>query len=93
MANNNQPKVGRSGRLDVISERVGVGSTGGCMVQSFGAANKIHRGLRWPPIDAFVLNNQPKTVGRDGGDYGWETRRAGGAGGCDIIVFWRGEVN
>ena len=72
MANNNQPKVGSSSRLDVISERVGVGSTGGCMVQSFGAANKIHRGLRWPPIDAFVLNNQPKTVGRDGGDYGWE---------------------
>ncbi len=39
MANNNQPKVGGSGRLDVISERVGVGSAGGCTVQSFGAAN------------------------------------------------------
>ena len=29
MANNNQPKVGGSGRLDVIGERVGVGSVGG----------------------------------------------------------------
>ena len=39
MANNNQPKVGGSGRLDVIGERVGVGSAGGCAVQSFGVAN------------------------------------------------------
>jgi len=39
MANNNQPKVGGSGRLDVISERVGVGSAEGCTVQSFGVAN------------------------------------------------------
>ena len=39
MANNNQPKVGGSGRLEVIAERVGVGSVGGCTVQSFGAAD------------------------------------------------------
>ena len=39
MANNNQPKVGGSGRLDVIGERVGVGSAGGCAVQLFGVAN------------------------------------------------------
>ena len=39
MANNNRPKVGSSGRLDVISERVGVRSAGGCTVQLFGAAN------------------------------------------------------
>ena len=29
MANNNQPKVGGSGRLEVIAERVGVGSVRG----------------------------------------------------------------
>jgi len=39
MANNNQPKVGGSGRWDVIEERVGRGSTGGYTVQSFGVAN------------------------------------------------------
>ena len=37
-------------------------------------------------------NNQPKTGGRDGGGYGGEAQRAGGAGKRDIIVFWRGEV-
>ena len=35
-------------------------------------------------------NNQPKTGGRNGGDYGGETRRAGGVGKRDSIVFWRG---
>jgi len=54
--------------------------------------NKIRRGLRWPPIGKKTHNNQPKTGGCDGGDYGREERRAGGVGKRDIIVFWRGEV-
>jgi len=35
-------------------------------------------------------NNQPKTGGRDGGDYGGEAQRAGGVGKHNIIIFWRG---
>jgi hypothetical protein len=30
---------------------------------------KIHRGLRRPPIDDLLCNNQPKTGFRDGGGY------------------------
>jgi len=28
---------------------------------------KIHRGLKWPPVDDFKRNNQQKTSGCDGG--------------------------
>jgi len=52
--------------------------------------NEIQHGLRWLPINEIVHNNQPKTGGRDGGDYGGEAQRAGGAGKRDIIVFGRG---
>ena len=76
------------------------GTCVGGILPSFGAANKvtktkknkIRRGLRWPPIGKKSHNNQPKTGGRNGGDYGGEARRAGGTGKRDIIVFWRGEV-
>ena len=72
----------------------------GGILPSFGAANKvtktkknkIRRGPRWPPFGKKSHNNQPKTGGRNGGDYGGEARRAGGTGKHDIIVFWRGEV-
>ncbi len=36
---NNQPRVGGSGRGDVIAEMGGGGGAGGDPVQSFGAAN------------------------------------------------------
>ena len=52
--------------------------------------NKLRCGLRWPLIGKKTHNNQPKTGSRDRGDYGGETRRAGGVGKRDIIVFWRG---
>ena len=41
---------------------------------------KIHRGLRRPPIDDLLCNNQPKTGFRDGGGYEGEVWRARGAG-------------
>ena len=31
---------------------------------------KYEKGLRWPPLNIFSLNNQPKTCGRDGGGLG-----------------------
>ena len=86
--------------VEEISERASdCGRTcGGCTVQSFGVANgimknkliKIHCGLRWPPIDDFTHNNQPKTVGRDRWDYGWMAQRAGGAGEAQYHHFWGG---
>jgi hypothetical protein len=53
---------------------------------------KIRRGLKQPPIDQTSHNNQPKTGGRDGGDYGGEARRVGGVGKRRPIV-WGGEWN
>ena len=49
----------------------------GDVVPLFGASNgaaknkkiKIHRGLRWPPIDDLLCNNQPKTGFHDRGGY------------------------
>jgi len=100
MQRNNQPRVGVSDRLDAGEEACWSGSAGGDTIQSFGAANgatknkknNLHRGLRLPPINNNTHNNQPKTGGRNGGDYGGDARRAGGTGKHDIIVFWRGEV-
>jgi hypothetical protein len=40
---------------------------------------KIHLGHRLLPIDHFTHNNQPKSGGRDGGEYEWEVQQAGGA--------------
>jgi hypothetical protein len=34
-----------------------------------------HHGIKWPPIDHFAHNNQPKTGGRDGGEYEGEISR------------------
>jgi hypothetical protein len=53
---------------------------------------KILRGLRWLPINQYTHNNQPKTGGRDGGDYGGEARRVGGARKCNIIIFGGAKV-
>ncbi len=39
-----------------------------------------------------ITQQSTKNSGRNGGDYGGEARRAGGAGERDIIVFWRGKV-
>jgi len=52
--------------------------------------NKIRHGLDGRQSAKKTHNNQPKTCGRDGGDYGGEARRAGGVGKRNIIVFWRG---
>ena len=60
----------------------------GDVVPLFGVSNgaaknkkiKIHRGLRRPPIDDLVCNNQPKTGFRDGGGYEGEVWRARGTG-------------
>ena len=41
---------------------------------------KIHLGHRRPPIKHFTHNNQPKTGGRDGGEYGGKMRQVGGVG-------------
>ena len=57
----------------------------GDVVPLFGASNgaaknkneKIHRGLRWPPIDDILCNNQPKTGFHEGG-YEGEVQRAQG---------------
>jgi len=40
----------------------------------------------------YTHNNQPKTGGRDGGDYGGEARRVGGARKCNIIIFGGAKV-
>jgi hypothetical protein len=45
-------------------------------------------GRRRPPIENFTHNNQPKTGGRDGGDYEGEARRAGGAREARYLRFW-----
>ncbi len=42
--------------------------------------NEIHCGLRRPPIDDLLCNNQPKTGFRDGGGYAGEVQQAGGTG-------------
>jgi len=97
---NNQPKVGGSVWGDVIEEARWAWSAGGDVIASFRVSNqtmkkqnnKIHRGLKWLPIEKKTHNNQPKTGGRDGGDHLGEARRAGGAGKRDIIVFGGGEV-
>ena len=41
----------------------------------------------WLPIDDFPHSNKPKIGGRDGGEYGGEVRRAGGAGEAHFHCF------
>jgi hypothetical protein len=41
---------------------------------------KIHRGLKWPPVDDYQHNNQPKTGSRNRGEHGGDMRRAGRMG-------------
>ena len=97
---NNQPTVGGSDRGDVLVEARWAASDGDGVGVSFGASNrtikkkliKIRRGLRWPLIDKKTHNNQPKTGGRDGVDYGGEARQVGGVGKRDTIIFGGGEV-
>ncbi len=70
----------------------------GGVVPLFGASNGSKRqkkyrdglglGHRWPPIENFTHNNQPKTGSRDGGDYEGEARQAGGAGEARYHRFW-----
>ena len=48
---------------------------------------KIHRGLKWPLVNDFKCNNQPKIGGRDGEVYGGEVQQAGGAGEVHIHCF------
>ncbi len=60
----------------------------GDVVPLFGASNgaaeknkiKKHSGLRRPPIDDLLCNNQPKTGFHDKGGYEGEVLRARGAG-------------
>ena len=59
-------------------------------VASNGATKKERwaaRGHRRPPIEHFTHNNQPKTGGRDGGEYGGKVRQVGGAGGARYHCF------
>ncbi len=57
--------------------------------------NKIHGGVNRPPIGGSKHNNQPKTGGRDGGEYGGDMRRAGRVGEAQChhfggVVNWIG---
>ena len=69
---------------------------GGGVIASFRASHqtmktkliKIRRGLEWPPIDKITHNNQPKTGGRNGGDYGGEAQQAEGAGEARYHYFY-----
>ena len=74
MANNNQPDSGWSGRGDVRVEVPWARSAWGDAITLYGASNgtakrnrnEIHHGLKWPPIDQFTHNSQPKTGGHNG---------------------------
>ena len=35
---------------------------------------EYRKGFKWPPVDEFKHNNQPKTDGHDGGEYGEKVR-------------------
>jgi hypothetical protein len=69
----------------------------GVVVPLFGASNggeqqkKLRDGLglghRRPPIKNFTHNNQPKTGGRNGGDYEGEVQQAGGTGEAQYHCF------
>jgi hypothetical protein len=48
---------------------------------------KICRGLRWPPINKTMHNNQPKTGSRNERAYEEDSRQARGVGKHEIIVF------
>ena len=58
----------------------------GGTIPSFRAVNlmtekkkyKICSGLRWLPINDNTHNNQSKTGGPDGGEYGGKVQQAGG---------------
>ncbi len=66
--------------------RVGGGARGGTPSHRLGHRieqqkrnkYKIHRGFKWLLVDDFKRNNQPKTGGRNGKEYGGEVRQAGG---------------
>jgi hypothetical protein len=85
---NNQPKVVVDGEGGVGEEtrpgRNVWGTLSHCLGRQMERQKikkiKIHRGLRRPPIDDLLCNNQPKTGFRNGGGYEGEVRRAGGAG-------------
>ena len=86
---NNQPKVVVDGEGGVGEEtRPGGRNVWGTLSHCLGCRMerqkikkiKIHRGLRRPPIDDLLCNNQPKTGFRDGGGYEGEVWRARGAG-------------
>ncbi len=85
---NNQPKV-------VVDSEGGVGEEmrpgrnvwgtlshclGRRMERQKNKNEKIHRGLRRPPIDDILCINQPKTGFHDGGGYEGEVRRVRGTG-------------
>ena len=86
---NSQPKVVVNGEGGVREEmrpgRNVWGSLSYCLGRRMEASDKKKKdglgpGHRRPPIGNFTHNNQPKTGGRDGGDYEGEARQAGGAG-------------
>jgi hypothetical protein len=85
---NNQPKVVINGEGGV-GEETGPGrNVWGTLYYCLGHQMerqkikkiKIHHGLRWPPINDLLCNNQPKTGFHDGGGYEGEVRRVRGAG-------------
>jgi hypothetical protein len=60
-------------------------------VANRGAKNKKMKytiAFEWPPIDNGSHNNQPKTGGCNGGEYGEDVRWSGGMGGSMIPLFW-----
>jgi hypothetical protein len=65
---NNQIVIGGRGGRDVEEEVRPVWGAGGDAIASIWSAIRttkkneiiIHPGLRWPPIDCFTPNNQPK---------------------------------
>jgi len=96
---NNQPKVVVNGEGGVREEtrpgRNMWGSLTHCLGRRMEVSDEKNREMGWepgrrrPPIKKITHNNQPKTGGRDGGDYEGERNEREARGKHDTIVFGR----
>ncbi len=80
---NNQPRVGGSGRWDVMTERVGGGARGGHRPIVWGSelSDEKKNGMDLNARCTMnIHNNQQKKGSCDGGDDGGQVRQAGHAG-------------
>ncbi len=95
----NQPKVGVSGEGIIIEEtrlRRDVWGERRIIVWGWQIKQQKNKKMKYTvafgrlPINNGSHNNQPKTGVHDGGEYGEDVRRLGGAGGSMLPLFWRG---